>query len=134
MTATVRVVNHGPHSLELRAPSADAAGKESSVVLELGCFDVSEETLMFVLDKSVPARDLFERQCAILEVDPNEGKQELKAGTQPRETITLTLASALQAIGACPDKGVLERWLQTDPRPEVRKAAHLRERELRAVA
>jgi hypothetical protein len=120
-----KVINRGPSALCLRAGDVE-------VDLEVGATEVDDAKLEAILAGG-PSGELFDRQCECVtddERDPNEGTKDY-SGRPPSDLSKLKLAAAKLAIAACNDPAQLKAWVLTDSRKEVRKALHLRDRDLR---
>ncbi len=141
MPTFVKVVNHGPYALELRGqkpgsqPTPDAEGRPRDypmhvIQLEKGAHTVDAEALETILEHNASALGLFEAQCTLEEADPAGGNAPHVPNARVTDLSKLALAGALQAVQECKDPAQLEQWLLQDARSMVKKAMHLKHREL----
>lgn len=118
----MKVTNLGPYPLRLQVPGA---GRE--IALELGSFEVDRSDLRLALGWG-KTRKIFEAQCVL---DNPQPEGEIDAPTGPVQDITeLTTRAAEKAISECSDMARLKSWAAQDSRKAIRKAAHLRWRDL----
>jgi hypothetical protein len=90
-----------------------------------------DETVLGTILLSAPARRIFEIQC-VIDYGQEEGTQE-QAPPGPIAGVVLpelSLKAAKQVIATCTDVAQLRKWAMEDARAPVRKALHLRYREL----
>lgn len=128
----VKVVNKGPSALCLRADLGSAGVIE--IDLEVGATEVDDAKLVALLEASAPSAQLFDLQCEVTtdaERDPDEGTQDFVKGRSVNDLSKLKQPEALKAIAACKSSDQLRAWVLTDARQAVKKALHLRDRELR---
>jgi hypothetical protein len=151
MPTEVKIVNRYTNAFDFSAqrprervndaagnPVLDSAGKlqythypERRIQLERGAHAVDSELLEYILTYNSAAAEIFDKWCTIEDAPPAGGTREYTRGDHVSDLSTLTIAAALAAIKACNEPAQLAEWLMQDARAPVKKALHLRDRELR---